>query len=164
MRIAILATLFSAWVLLAGQSLAQQSGAPAHGHGGAVAGAMSNDPRQLVALPPPMVEHMLANMRDHLAALQEIQAALAAGQTDRAADVAESRIGMSSMERHGAHHMGPLMPPAMQDAGTGMHRAASRLAVAAKDTGVTGDLKPALAALAAVTAQCVGCHAGFRVR
>jgi cytochrome c556 len=52
----------------------------------------------------------------------------------------------------------------MQDAGTGMHRAASRFAIAVKDAAVTGDSKPALAALAAVTAQCVSCHAGYRIR
>jgi hypothetical protein len=52
----------------------------------------------------------------------------------------------------------------MQDAGTAMHRAASRFALAARDAGVTGDLKPALAGLAEITAQCVGCHAGYRLK
>ena len=45
-----------------------------------------------------------------------------------------------------------------------MHRNASRFAVAAKDAGATGDVKPALSALAATTAQCVACHAGYRVK
>src|SRR6266851_3142520 len=34
----------------------------------------------------------------------------------------------------------------------------------AQHASVTGDLKRALAGLAEVTAQCVGCHAGYRLR
>ena len=45
-----------------------------------------------------------------------------------------------------------------------MHRAASRFAIAAQDAGVTGDLKPVFAGLADVTAQCVSCHAGYRLK
>src|SRR4030065_1916540 len=41
--------------------------------------AHAADPRQLVGMPAPMREHVLANMRDHLVAMGEIQAALAAG-------------------------------------------------------------------------------------
>jgi cytochrome c556 len=33
-----------------------------------------------------------------------------------------------------------------------------------KDAAVTGDTKAALTALAAVTAQCVACHSGYRIR
>jgi cytochrome c556 len=56
------------------------------------------------------------------------------------------------------------MPQGMQDAGTAMHRAASRFAIAAQEAGVTGDLKPVFAGLAEITAQCVGCHAGYRIK
>ena len=68
------------------------------------------DPRQHVELPPMMQEHMLGNMRDHLLAISEIQAALAAGKFDQAANIAEHRIGMSSLQVHGASHMAPFMP------------------------------------------------------
>ena len=71
---------------------------------------------------------------------------------------------MSSLQSHGAHDVAKFMPQGMQDAGTAMHRAASRLAVEAVNSGVTGDLKPALGALAEVTAQCVGCHAGYKLK
>jgi hypothetical protein len=103
-------------------------------------------------------------MRDHLLALQEIQEALAKQEYDRAADIAEHRLGMSSLALHGAHDVAKYMPKGMQEAGTGMHRNASRFAVAAKDAAATGDVKPALAALASTTAQCVACHAGYRVK
>jgi hypothetical protein len=120
--------------------------------------------RELVRLPAPMREHMLANMRDHLAAIGEIQRALADGAYDQAARVAEQRLGMSSLASHGADHMAPMMPKRMQEQGTAMHHAASQLAVEAQNSSASGDLKPALAALARTTAACVGCHAAYRVQ
>ncbi len=103
-------------------------------------------------------------MRDHLLALQEIQQALAAGSYERASSIAENRLGMTSLKSHGAHDVAKFMPEGMQAIGTQMHRSASRFAVEATNAGVTGDVKPALGALAAVTAQCVACHAGYRMR
>ncbi|UPJ57768.1 hypothetical protein [Bradyrhizobium sp. 192] len=122
------------------------------------------DTRQFVKFPAPLVEHTLANMRDHLQTLQEIQSQLAMGQTDVAAKVAETRLGMSSLGLHGAAEVSKYMPQGMQDAGTAMHRAASRFAITAQEAGVTGDLKPVFAGLAEITAQCVGCHAGYQLK
>ena len=124
----------------------------------------AGDGRQAVRFPKTLREHTLANMRDHLLALQQIQEALAKQEFDKAGDIAEQRLGMSSLALHEAHEVANYMPRGMQDAGTAMHRDASRFAVAAKDAGATGDVKPALAALASVTAQCVACHAGYRVQ
>ena len=126
--------------------------------------AQAADGRQLVEMPAPMQEHMLANMRDHLAAMGEIQAALAVGKFGQAADVAENRIGMSSLEAHGASHMAPYMPKSMQDIGTAMHRSASRFARTAQEAAVTRDLPKALGALANLTQQCTACHASYRLR
>jgi len=133
-----------------------------HGHDMTAAGAP--DARQLVTFPPALVEHTLANMRDHLQTLQEIQSQLAMGHPDVAAGIAEARLGLSSLELHGAADVAKFMPQGMQDAGTAMHRAASRFAIAAQDASVTGDLKPVFAGLAEITAQCVGCHAGYRLK
>jgi len=121
------------------------------------------DARMAVRFPPEMREHTLTNMRDHLLALQQIQDALARQDYDAAAEVAEQRLGMSSLRLHGAHDVAKFMPQGMQDAGTVMHRNASRFALAAREASATGDLKPPLAALAGVTAQCVACHAGYRL-
>jgi cytochrome c556 len=121
------------------------------------------DTRALVKFPEPLRSHTLANMRDHLAALGEMQDALAKGQYDRAADVAEQRLGMSSLKTHGAHEVAKFMPQGMQDAGTAMHRSASQFATVAKDASVTGDLRPVLAAMARVNQTCVACHAGYRL-
>jgi cytochrome c556 len=105
----------------------------------------------------------LAHMRDHLAALQEIQQALSAARFDEAAAIAEKRLGMSSMPDHGAHEVARYMPAGMREAGTQMHRSASRFAVAATESAVSQDVKPALSALAQVTATCVACHAAYRL-
>lgn len=147
-------------VLGGGFASAQHHDHEAHG----AAGSMSGDTRVLVELPPVLAEHTLANMRDHLLALQEISEALSKGATDKAAALAEQRLGMTSLSLHGAHEVAKYMPQGMQDAGSGMHRAASRFAIEAQNAGATDDLKPALAAFGAVVSQCVGCHAGYRLK
>lgn len=126
--------------------------------------AAEDDARVAVDLPAMMRAHMLANMRDHLNAIHEIQTSLAAGEYDAAADVAETRLGMSSLASHGASHMAGFMPKGMQETGTAMHQAASRFAVAAREAAVTRDLSRALGALGRVTNQCVACHAAYRLK
>jgi hypothetical protein len=150
-----------AFVILLASGVGAAVLAQHQGHG--TAGA-PGDARQLVAIPEPMQSHMLANMRDHLTALQEIQAALAAGKFDAAASIAESRIGMSSLELHGASHIAGFMPEGMRDAGTLMHRSASRFALVAQEASVGGDLKAPVEAFSTLMQACVGCHAGYRTR
>lgn len=123
-------------------------------------GAAAEDPRVHVELPEMMQQHMLANMRDHLAAVNEILVYLGEGEFDKAADTAEYRLGMSSLESHGAGHMARFMPQGMRDAGSAMHQAASRFARIAQE----GDALPAYRALTAVTAACVACHAAYRIK
>lgn len=124
----------------------------------------AKDRRVEVAFPAELREHTLANMRDHLLTLQQVQAALASGRFDQAADISERRLGMSSLAAHGAHEVAKYMPPGMQEVGSAMHRSASRFAVAAQDAAATNDIRPALAALAEVTANCVACHAAYRLK
>lgn len=108
--------------------------------------------------------HTITSMRDHLLALQEIDVALSKSDFDNAARIAEQRLGMSSLELHGAAHIAPYMPQGMQDIGTQMHRSASRFAVEAQNASVSNDVRPALAALGTVMQQCVACHATYRLR
>lgn len=125
---------------------------------------MALDARQKIDMPEMMREHMLGNMRDHLRALQEIQAALAKNEFGGAADIAEQRIGMSSLETHGAAHMAPHMPKPMQNIGTEMHRAASRFARTAQEASVKGDMSPVFEAYSKILQQCVACHSAYRVK
>jgi hypothetical protein len=124
--------------------------------------AGTGDTRQLVVLPEPMRTHTIANMRDHLLALQQIHEKLSTGRFVEASDIAERRLGMSSLETHGAAHIAARLPPPMQDIGTRMHRAASRFAVETQAAAATNDVRPLLSALSAVMQQCVACHAAYR--
>lgn len=120
----------------------------------------SEDQRQLVKLPEMMQTHMLSNMRNHLYTINEILNLMGKGELDKAADLAESNLGMSSLDKHGASHLAMYMPKAMQKIGTGMHHAASRFALKAQE----GDALAAYKSLGNVTAKCVECHAGYRIR
>jgi len=129
--------------------------------------AMMEDRRQMVKMPEMMKTHMLANMRDHLRAIDEILQALSENDFEKAGNIAENRLGVSSMSRHGAAHMAPFMPKSMAAIGTGMHRAASRFAI----TAANAELEPAsegarkvYAALHEITANCNACHSAFRLR
>jgi hypothetical protein len=126
--------------------------------------SMSGNTRLAVSFPAPLKEHTLANMRDHLQTLSEIQDYLAKHEFDRAADLAERRLGMSSLELHGAHEVAPYMPKGMQDAGTAMHRSASQFALVAQEASGDQDLGRTLAALNKVTQSCVACHAAYRLK
>jgi hypothetical protein len=135
-----------------------------HGSGGHGAAGNVKDDRQLVRFPDALRAHTLANMRDHLLALQEIQEAMARGREVVASRVAEQRLGMSSLGLHGAQEVAKHMPQGMQDIGTQMHRNASRFAIEVQNAGATGDLKPALESLSNVTGACVACHSAYRLQ
>ena len=129
--------------------------------------AAAEDARELVEMPAMMQEHMLANMRDHLKALDEILGYLAEGNVDDAGKIAESRLGMSSLDLHGASHIAKFMPDAMAAAGTDMHRAASRFVIVAQDAEFAPGKdaqRMVYGALQEVTSACNACHQAYRVR
>jgi hypothetical protein len=139
------------------------AGAQTHEHNAVAPATVQTDDRQLVKFPEPMRLHTITSMRDHLLALQEIDGALSRNEFDQAASIAETRLGMSSLELHGAAHIAPFMPQAMQEIGTNMHHAASRFALEAQNANVGNDVRPALAVLGSVMQQCVACHAAYRL-
>ncbi len=118
------------------------------------------DTREKVELPEMMQKHMMSNMRDHLVTINEILINMSTGELDKAGEVAEARLGMSSLESHHASHMAKFMPKAMQEAGTNMHKAASQFALKAEE----GDKANAYIALSKITSTCVACHAAYRIR
>ena len=120
------------------------------------------DVRQLVSMPDQAREFMRKDMLDHLSALNEIIGYLASNNLDAASDVAETRLGRSSMGKHRGTGMGPgrFMPLEMRNLGWGMHDAASEFSQIAKQ----GDLKNAYSALQKVTGSCVACHYSYRTR
>ncbi len=127
----------------------------------------SEDTREMVKLPPMMQEHMLANMRDHLAALDEIFGELAVGNISNAVAIAEKRLGMSSLSHHGADVFAPFMPEPMQAIGTQLHHAASQFVIVAQDAELNPgkDSQHAVyKALKGITENCNACHQAYRIR
>lgn len=127
----------------------------------------SEDKRELVKLPPMMQEHMLANMRDHLAALDEILGELSEGNINKSVAIAEKRLGMSSLSHHGADAFAAYMPEPMQAIGTQLHHAASQFVLVAQDA----ELNPGKTsqhavykALKGITENCNACHQAYRIR
>ena len=120
----------------------------------------SNEERIFVELPELMQQHMLSNMRDHLAAVNDILVYLAQGETEKAAETAEYKLGMSSLESHGASHMAKFMPEGMRQIGTAMHKAASRFALKVQEE----EVLPTYEALSKITTACVACHSGYRIK
>lgn len=120
------------------------------------------DTRQLVSMPDQARVLMRKDMLDHLSALNEIIGYLVSNNLDAAADVAEARMGRSSMGKHRGTGMGPgrFMPLEMRNLGWGMHDAATKFSKIAKK----GDLKSAYSALQKVTSSCVACHYSYRTR
>ncbi len=124
--------------------------------------ADSGDPRQLVSMPDLTRQFMQDEMLDNLSALNEILGHLASDNLDAAADVAETRMGKSSMGKHHGTGMGPgrFMPFEMRKIGRGMHFAASDFAQVARQ----GDKQGAYAALQKLTTACVLCHYSYRTQ
>jgi cytochrome c556 len=122
--------------------------------------ALAEETRTPVDFPPPMRAHMLANMRDHLAALADANALAAADRWDEAAEAVENRIGMSSMAAHGAAHMAPLMPPEMRAYGNDMHQAASRFSRTLQEA----DPAAVMAGMGDLLERCNACHKAFRLK
>jgi cytochrome c556 len=103
-----------------------------------------------------MAEHQLEQMRDHLAAMQEIMAALA--KNDFAAvEQAAGRIGYSEQMGQMCERMG-AGAPGFNELALNFHHTADTIVPAAKARDSAATLK----AVAATLQTCVGCHAVYR--
>ena len=124
--------------------------------------ASGGDLRQFVTMPEQARQLMRTDMLEHLSTVNEIIGYLADNNLAAAADVAESRLGRSSMGKHRGTGMGPgrFMPLEMRNLGWGMHDAASEFSKIAKQ----GDVKNAYRAFQKVTGSCVACHYSYRTR
>ena len=116
----------------------------------------SLDKRIAVPLLPRMAEHQRENMRDHLAAVQEIIAAVSAGDfagVERSA----ARIGYSEQMGQMCERMG-AGAPGFNEMALQFHHTADTIAAAAKSRDSAATLK----AVSATMQNCVGCHAVYR--
>ena len=116
------------------------------------------DLRTAVHYPPELKAETLAKMRDHLATLQAISAALAREDYDEAASLARSRLGMGSMDPKESQLSRKYMPKEMFHLGVALHKEAGRFAMVAEEE----EMNATLGAFSDLTARCVVCHSRFR--
>jgi hypothetical protein len=124
----------------------------------------STEVRRLVVLPTPLLQRVLEDMRQRLAILGQLQAALSIEAYSDAADLAEHHLGMRSLPMHGTLGVAKYMPHGMREMETALHQAASRFAVEARHAGPAVNARPAIAALSEVMQRCVACHTAYRFR
>ena len=137
---------------------------------------MQKDTRIEVDVPDPMKNMMLTNMRGHQQAIADILAALAKGDGEGAATIANTRLGVAApgsaackpnaktgelgdMPKMMASHM----PEEMRALGMTMHAQADKFAEEAAKVKQGGDLRPALAELGQVVQACNACHNAYRL-
>jgi hypothetical protein len=116
----------------------------------------TSDTRKPLPLLAHMAEHQRENMRDHLAAIQEILAALSVNDFE-GVERAASRIGYSEQMGRMCSHMG-AGAPGFTDTALNFHRTADTIGTAAKQRDAGATLK----AVSATLQTCVGCHATYR--
>jgi hypothetical protein len=114
------------------------------------------DTRSPVPLVPMMANHQKQNMRDHLAAVQEIVAAVAVNDF-AAMEKAAGRIGYSAQMGAMCTHMG-AGAPGFTEAALHFHHTADSIAEAAKRQ----DTQGVVTALSATLSTCTSCHSTFK--
>lgn len=114
------------------------------------------DTRQPLPLPAMMAEHQKQNMREHLAAVQAIVAAVGREDMDGVAK-ATARIGYSEAMGQMCEHMGAAAP-GFTTMALNFHHTADTISDAAR----RGDRAGVLSALDRTLQTCVGCHATYR--
>jgi cytochrome c556 len=112
--------------------------------------------RQPLPLPAMMAEHQKQNMREHLAAIQAIVAAIGRDDMDAVAKAA-ARIGYSEPMAQMCEHMGAAAPGFTAMA-LSFHHTADAIGEAAR----RGDRAGVLTSLDRTLQTCVGCHATYR--
>jgi len=120
-------------------------------------------PRQ-VEMPEFAGEHLMKMMRGHLDTLQDITHLLSQHEYEKAADIAEEGLGMSSAEIHFKKYVGKYMPKDMRAQGESMHEAATRFATDARNAAKGDELDKALASMSNIIKRCVSCHSAYRLR
>jgi cytochrome c556 len=116
----------------------------------------TGDTRQPIPLPAMMAEHQKENMREHLAAIQAIVAAIGRDDMDAVAKAA-ARIGYSEAMGQMCEHMGAAAPGFTAMA-LDFHHTADTIGEAAR----RGDRAGVLSSLDRTLRACVGCHATYR--
>ena len=116
----------------------------------------AGDTRQPLPLPAMMADHQKQNMREHLAAVQAIVAAVGRDDMD-AVSKGAARLGYSEAMGQMCEHMGAAAP-GFTPMALNFHPTADTIGEAAR----RGDRAGVLSALDRTLQTCVGCHATYR--
>ena len=135
----------------------QGGGMGMHGMGMPGAGPGDDgDARKPVPLLPMMANHQKANMRDHLAAIQEVLTGLATHDL-AAVEKSAARLGTTPEMTRMCNHMG-AGAPGFTDMALNFHHTADGIAEAAR----TKDEAAVLKAVNATLSTCVSCHSSYK--
>jgi hypothetical protein len=116
-------------------------------------------PRVRLDLQPAQQEALKATMREHLAALQAIVSALAAGDYDKAAAVAHTELGFPKHHEAMQRERGFALPARYQELAIAHHQAAEALAKAI----TTRTMAPILQQLDRTIQACNACHDAYQL-
>ncbi len=123
----------------------------------------AQDNRTEVAYPKDFKAQTLANMRGHLASLNEIIAALSEGKIEEAGKIASKKLGTGSMGKDEMALSMKYMPKNMAKMGYMLHKSASDFAQLASLSDKE-DMPDLLKSLGNVTARCVACHSTYKLK
>ena len=146
---------FAMMSAMASQARAQMDGhMPGMKHG--LRGGAGDDKRIVLRIPPMMRNHMLSNMRDHLAAVNEAVRLLGVGDFRAASSVVQSKLGTTEeMKRM----CGMFGNDAYREMGISFHASADSLSAEIRSR----NMGRILTALSRTLDKCVACHDTFRV-
>jgi hypothetical protein len=122
------------------------------------AGAGDSDTRTVVKLTPPQRAMVLTEMRQFLAGLQQITAALAQDDMERVAGVAHS-LG-SPMTHHMPADLKQALPEEFRKLGFSVHADFDQIALDAAELGDSGHT---LSQLGETLSKCNACHDAYRI-
>ena len=113
------------------------------------------DERISLGLSPAMKQHQLANMRNHVEAVQSIIGLLSEGAFDKASHIAYSKLGLTEEMKKMCNS---FENENFKNLGLAFHKSGNALG----DTLRTKDITKSLGALHTTMSYCVQCHATFR--
>ena len=113
------------------------------------------DTRIQLDVPPEMKQHQLANMREHVQAIQSILEMIANGKFDEASGLAHAKLGLTPEMKAMCGSFGNAK---FEQLGLEFHNSGDALGETLK----TKDVTASLLAVSRTMQYCVSCHATFR--
>jgi cytochrome c556 len=121
-----------------------------------MSGGAHDDKRTPLKIPPMMKNHVMGNMRDHLAAVNESVKLIGSGNFEAASRVIHDRLGTNEEM---AKMCGMFGNETYRDMGLAMHASADALSAEIKSK----DMGKIMKALSGTLEKCVACHDTFRL-